>query len=394
MTRGPAAVFLVLAWLVGCDGRGVAILGPEGAAGSAGAPAVVPTGASRAAQLAAELGRPGRFLVGMGNDLPEDGLWENATVHNLGVQLDLHYVFLTGLAGQGGWPDWNPGGWYPVVVGNVDAQRGVTPVFTVLTLNGRGEGDLTVLTDADYMAAHWSGAELLLTRLGTDFDAPAIIHLEPNFWGEVEVAAPTDPTTIPAILHASCSTLPADATGIGRCWLALARELAPKVRVGFHVSRWPAEEPADIVAYLRLLGAAEADLAVVETLNRDAGCFEAAAPECTGEGTYYWDATNQTSPNFREHLEFCRSVADGLALPLLWWQLPFGVPSETPGGTPGHYRDNRVAYLFAHPDEFVAVGGLGAVFGVAATNQTYPGTDGGQFVDAVTAYLAAPTPLP
>ena len=51
-------------------------------------------------------------------------------------------------------------------------------------------------------------------------------------------------------------------------------------------------------------------------------------------------------------------------------------------------------YLFDHPDEFVAAGGLGAVFGTGAGNQTYITTDGGQFHDAVHAYFASPAPLP
>ena len=78
----------------------------------------------------------------------------------------------------------------------------------------------------------------------------------------------------------------------------------------------------------------------------------------------------------------------------MWWQMPFGVPSATPGGSAGHYRDNRVRYLFAHTDEFVAAGGFGAVFGTGAGNQTDITSDGGQFKAAVTAYNAKPTPLP
>jgi hypothetical protein len=78
---------------------------------------------------------------------------------------------------------------------------------------------------------------------------------------------------------------------------------------------------------------------------------------------------------------------------MMWWQIPFGVPSSTPGGTPGHYRDNRVHYLFTHVADFIEAGGAGAVFGAAA-NQTYMTTDGDTFKAATTKYFAAPTPLP
>jgi photosystem II stability/assembly factor-like uncharacterized protein len=79
---------------------------------------------------------------------------------------------------------------------------------------------------------------------------------------------------------------------------------------------------------------------------------------------------------------------------MIWWQLPFGVPSTTPGGTPGHYRDNRVDYMFSHFDQYVAAGGVGAVWGTGDSGQTDWTTDNGEYKTAVTAYFKAPTPLP
>ena len=64
-----------------------------------------------------------------------------------------------------------------------------------------------------------------------------------------------------------------------------------------------------------------------------------------------------------------------------------------PGGTAGHYRDNRVHYIFGHIDEFIAAGGVGVAFGTGAGNQTYIDSDGGQFKSAVTAYFAHPSSL-
>jgi hypothetical protein len=86
-------------------------------------------------------------------------------------------------------------------------------------------------------------------------------------------------------------------------------------------------------------------------------------------------------------------ITGGLGKPMLWWQTPFGVPSDSPGGESGRYRDNRVKCILEHTDEFVDAGGVGAVFGVGAGNQTYITTDGGQFQTAVTGYLENPTPL-
>jgi hypothetical protein len=80
--------------------------------------------------------------------------------------------------------------------------------------------------------------------------------------------------------------------------------------------------------------------------------------------------------------------------PILWWQLPLGVPSDTPGGTPGHFRDNKVHYLFSHVQDFIDAGGLGAAFGTGADGQTFVTTDDGQFDKATKAYYAAPLALP
>ena len=172
------------------------------------------------------------------------------------------------------------------------------------------------------------------------------MHLEPDFWGFAQLKN-GNPAALPVRVkaHASeCADLPDDATGMGRCLVRLARTLSPKVVVGFHASPW-AGSTAATVAYLNAIGANQADVLVIETLDRDAGCFEAAVdPNCQrGGGPWYWDESNATS-----------------------------------------YRDNRVRYLFAHTGEFVA----------GAANQTYITTDGGQFRSAVTGYFANRTPLP
>ena len=77
----------------------------------------------------------------------------------------------------------------------------------------------------------------------------------------------------------------------------------------------------------------------------------------------------------------------------MWWQTPLGRPSDTPGGRPGAWRDNRVRYLFDHPDAFVAAGAVGLAFGPGAPGQTTLASDGGQFEDRWRAYAADPTPL-
>jgi hypothetical protein len=372
----------------GEGGRTSAGSGGRASAGSGGSGT---TGKSGAAELARKLGREPNFLIGMGNDLPGDYNWEKAPIFSLPKTLDIHYYYLTN-----GWQDWNPGGWFPIILGDVDVKKGVIPMTTLYGMTGLGENNLSTLTNQEYMNAYWVNLKLLFTQYATELDDPgtAIVHLEPDFWGFAQQSTGGKPASQPAVLSPECDDLPNDLTGMGRCIVKLARRHAPKVALGFHASGWAGDGEA-VGKFLADIGGSDADMVVIDMLDRDAGCFEAGVlPQCQRDGAFYWDETNQKSPNFREHLTWARAVSETVGVPILWWQLPFGVPSETPGGTPGHYRDNRVKYLFEHVQEFVDAGGMGACFGTGAGDQTFINTDGGQFEKAVVRYFENPVPLP
>jgi len=348
-----------------------------------------------AKDLAMALRGKTNFLIGLGNDLPKDYNWDNSGAFTLGVTLDLHYIYLTGLPGEGGWTDWNPGAQFPVVIGNADKKHNVSPMQTVWSMPARGENRMDVLVDDSFMSKYWDAAKQLFQRLGTDLNVPGVVHLEPDFWAYAEMATKENAKAQPVHLSPECTGLPADLTGMGRCWLKLARTYAPKVLVGFHASTWGGPTPEAVGNFLKSIGGSEADLVIIDMLDRDAGCFEdGKLPQCMRQGKFYWDETNATSPNFHEHLAWSKALSTTLGRPILWWQLPLGVPSTTPGGTSGHFRDNRVKYLFSHVQEFVDAGGLGAVFGTGADDQTFITTDGGQFKNAVTQYFQAPVALP
>jgi len=151
---------------------------------------------------------------------------------------------------------------------------------------------------------------------------------------------------------------------------------------------------------MKQIGAGTADFVVMQTLDRDAGCFEAAY---TGDHAmctrpthvpYYWDEANRTSPNFNEHFAMARRYFEGLQLPLLWWQTPLGVPSEALGGKARSFRDNRTHYFLTHSAEIVGAGGFGVVFSAGQKSQTTIETDGGQFKRLSTQYFSHPAALP
>ena len=260
-----------------------------------------------------------------------------------------------------------------------------------------GDRTLSGLSNDVFQKGYWGDMKLLFQRLGM-FGKPAVVHLEPDFWAYAQQQSQGDPTKLKVALRAAapeCADLSEDLVGMGYCIIKLARMYAPKALIGFHASEWADPDPKATVAFLKKVGADRTDLIFADLLDRDAGCYEAKVdPHCQGHSNVYWDETNTTSPNFHEYLAWSKAISTGLGRPMMWWQVPFGVPSATPGGTAGHYRDNRVHYIFSHIQEFVAAGGLGVAFGAGAANQTTPDTDGGLFKAAVAQYYKAPVPLP
>jgi len=278
-------------------------------------------------------------------------------------------------------------------------------------------GDFDVFTDEGRMRQYLLDVEMLYERLA-DFGHPAMVHFEPDFFGYLQAHAENEnvfPDQMPASIHPAdfhrCDSLDASVSGLLRCLVDMARTIAPQVRVGFSASSWSAwydvlDPNADIESsgqsvadFVRGVGGDETDFIIVETLDRDAGFWETGGGGSTcsvtdgPRGPVYWDETNTTLPNFDQHFRWVGALTERLQKPAFWWQIPLGVPSSSCGGTPQHWRDNRVSYFFSHVDQMVAAGGFGVAFGTGAGGQTDIHTDGGQFQTAATGYAASPFAL-
>ncbi len=349
--------------------------------------ALTPT--SPAAALAAKLGKPNRFLVGLGagNDI--------STMNAQGIKPDIIDTYMVGV-GAGSWITWNsPTGSYLTDVAQADDAIGATPMYTLYQMAQNGDGNLSGLTDSTFMGNYWSQVRLMFQLLG-NYNKPALVNLEPDFWGYVQLQAPNgDASKLVAVVNtqAECASLANNAVGIAQCMLAMARKYAPKALIGYPASFFGETAP-QVAALMKQVGAQNGDFIVAETSDRDAGCWEVANPpsECTGRGAgpWYWDETNQKSPTYTESLSLWSTYRSDLGnnLPIIWWQTPMGVPSTTPGGSYQHYRDNHVHYMLGNAGQYVNIGSAGAVFSSGATSQTTINTDGGQFQKLFAQYLA------
>lgn len=366
---------------------------PKGGAadGAAGVPSSTPAPLSKQRALAAKLGTDDRFLFGLGND-PNGNGSTHRSGYELGTKIDIHYMYLSGMS----WPTWNsPSGAYVGLEAAAAKAHGAIPMFTLYQAAEHGDGNLAPFATDEFMTQYWANVRVMFTQLDT-FGDSAIVHVEPDFWGYAQKQNGDAKNTRVKVnnLVPECKDLPNDVSGFGKCMIRLARKMAPNVAIGLHASPFGStqngvSQPDKIAAWLKSVGADQADLLILETLDRDAGCFEAGTdPNCKRTGSFYW-----SEKDYATHLAWAKALNAGLGLPLLWWQMPLGVPNGS-AGTASHYRDNRVQYTFAHPEQFVAAGGIGAVFGTGAKNQTTVETDGGQFKKALAGYAAKPVALP
>ena len=343
--------------------------------------------AQKAGALAIAIGKPKRLLIGLGAATLD-------SVQAQGLKPDIHARYLNRAdRSANSWPKWNqPDGAYVGVVAAEADAMGAVPMFTLYQMATWGEGNFAAaLLDQALMKGYWDNVRLMYQQIKL-YGKPTLVNLEPDFWGYTQRihSDPTQHVMHVANVNADCSTLPNTVAGMGECLVQMARSIAPNARVGFPPSGFD-DLAATELAYMQKVGAGKADFVVMQTLDRDAGCFEAGYVACNRPSTesYYWN-----DAAFANHFALARRLHEGYALPLLWWQTPMGVPSDTPGGKPGAFRDNRMQYFLTRPSELVAAGGVGVVFSGGEDAQTSIDTDGGQFRRLSASYLASPVALP
>jgi hypothetical protein len=269
--------------------------------------------------------------------------------------------------------------------------------YMVLQASGVAEGgaEVDAMNGAAFLRRYLADYRFLLQRIGGE---RAFVHIEPDFWGYVEQKS-DDPHALPAAVKAAnptdCAGQEDSIAGLGRCMIAMVRKYAPAAKVGLHASAWGtnmdvlanadpgfdvAGHAAKLGNFLLAAGAGDGDFVVADMSDRDAGFYEAQ-----GRDTW-WDATNGKLPDFHQAFAWAKGVAETTGRPIVWWQIPVGNMSLS--NSYQAYKDNRVDYLFAHPDEVAAAHGVGMFFGAGEGQQTTPETDGGNLKSKAKAYAA------
>jgi len=356
---------------------------------------------------------PGHHVVGYAGDLPASG----------DGGFDLRYQYLAGplapdpaclapgrpqAAGCGSawWGTWQwdqdpPGRFVSGFVAET-AAAGLRPMVTYYLLLpaaqawpklGIAEGlaEVTVAArDRAFMAAYLDDFRFFLRQLGS---APALVHVEPDFWGYAQhaaAAAHTDAHGLPAAVASAnptdCGAAEDSIAGLGRCMISMVRTYAPGALVSLHGSAWAsgldcvssrdlsldvAAEAGKTAAFLLAAGAGCADLVVVDLSDRDAGWYQRQSPPRDS----WLDVSDAVLPTFTQAFAWSRALGAGAGHPVLWWQLPVG--NVALPITCGQFQDNKLDYFFDHPERVAASGAAGMAFGAGATCQTSPDTDGG-----------------
>jgi hypothetical protein len=370
-----------------------------------------PTGptALRCAGTAPSL--PAHLAVGYAGALPASG----------SGGFDLRYQYLAGIlapnpacltpgrakaegCGTEWWGTWQwdqmpPGRFVSDYVSST-AAAGLRPMFTYYVLFpaaqrrlGISEGtpEVTVAaSDRAFMTAYLDDFRFFLRQVGS---APAVIHIEPDFWGYAQHAAQAAGVDAHRLMAAVASANPTDCAaaedsiaGLGRCMISMVRTYAPSALVSLHGSAWASgfdcvsnrsatidveAEARKTADFLLAAGADCADLVVVDLSDRDAGWYQRQAPP----RDTWLDATDTALPTFAQAFTWSKALADRAGKKVLWWQLPVGNMSLA--NTCGAWQDNKLDYFFDHPDRVAASGAAGMAFGSGATCQTDPDSDGG-----------------
>jgi len=240
---------------------------------------------------------------------------------------------------------------------------------------GDGPGEVVAINRLDLLTRYMDDYRFFLQKIG---NSRAMVDMEPDFWGYVKSLG--NPHQVAAQVSAAnptdCAAQENSAAGLARCMISMAHKYAPNTTVGMHVSCWDwSTNPQGCGQFYVDLGAKNADFLVADVSDRDAGWYDKL-----NHSGYWWGVQNHAV----DTLAFYKRVSEDIGKPMVLWQIPLGNMAQN--NTTNHYQDDKVDYLFAHPDDVAASHIVALLFGAGQQEQTSPETDGGNLINKTINY--------
>ncbi|MGW2816417.1 RICIN domain-containing protein [Streptomyces sp. NPDC001415] len=249
---------------------------------------------------------------------------------------------------------------------------------------GDGPGEVKAINRTDLLTRYMNDYRFFLQKIGKSQD---MLDIEPDFWGYVRSLG--NPHQVAAQVKAAnptdCGSQENSAAGLAQCLISMVHKYAPNTGAGFHLTCWDWQtNTTGCIKDYSELGAKNADFLVSDVVDRDAGWY--AQPAHGGRDTF-WNDQKATAA-----LGFYKTMAESVGKPVVLWQIPLGNMAQN--NTFGHYKDDKVDWLFSHMDQVANAHVSALLFGPGQQEQTTVESDGGNLIRKTIAYRnSGGTPL-
>lgn len=253
------------------------------------------------------------------------------------------------------------------------------------------------INNATFMRSYYAGWEMLLHQVKA-YGKPVLVMVEPALWEALEQASNgNDASQVAASVRSSGYTAaqyPDTAQGLAWTLLHMRDLYASNAVLALPVSS--AVGDADIATdqspdldvasmardetrFLESIGLS-GNPSGVSTWNVLAGDLD--GQDAANHGTW-WDLYDRTFPNFARYLSFIGQICRQTQRRVVLWQVPEGNQYfTTMNNTPGHYQDNRAAYILDRVPQLIDAGVVTVLFGSKDSSGTEITNDGDGVVNA------------
>jgi hypothetical protein len=235
------------------------------------------------------------------------------------------------------------------------------------------------INNATFMRGYYDGWETLLRQVKV-YGKPVLVMVEPTLWEALEQASNGngDASQVAASVRSSGYTAaqyPDTAQGLAWTLLHMRDLYASNAILALPISSVVgdvdiatdqssdldvASMARDETRFLESIGLS-GNPSGVSTWNVLAG--DLGGQDAANHGTW-WDLYDRTFPNFARYLSFMGQICQQTQRRAVLWQVPEGNQYyATMNNMPGHYQDNRAAYILDHIPQLIDAGVVSVLFG-------------------------------